>query len=1806
MFRQLSSYLPLILLSFVVPADAGTNSLCAEVKIAIKQELTLERQAFDAHMRINNGLTDTSLETVKVEVIFEDEAGNEISASNDPDDTDAAFFIREDSGGISGYSDGQWNIEPVDPESSSDLHWLIIPAPGSADGKADGKVYYVGAVLTYSLGGEENKIEVTPDYIFVKPLPELELDYFLEENVYGDDAWTDVIESPVPFTLGVRVKNFGNNTAENLKIESAQPEIVDNKQGLAIDFEIAACYVNGVLSDNTLLARFGDIEPETAGVARWLMTCTLSGTFTDFDAVVTHSDELGGELTSLLKQENLHTHLLVKDVLVDIAGRDDIHDFLAEYGDILRVYESECVDTDVTDLSSQSAIEYIGTSNDRAVCQVETPPCDSFLYIKLADPMDGNMNLSSATRNDGKQIPEANAWLSRERKENPEDGWYYYVNMFDVNTTGAYELVFEDAGTTSHAPVIQAILDKTCVEGERVSFTVEATDQDGTVPALTLSGTPAGAGFTDQGDGTGVFDWQTQEGQAGEYTLVFTASDGGLEDEETVKITVAPKEDTDIDGMTDDWEMEHFGTTDRNGAGDWDGDGIMDYYEYLLNTDPINPSTAPTVPEIRSPLENAHVAVENPVIVVENSTDEDGDTLFYDFEIYSDDHFTEMVASGEQITEGTDTTAFQIPVSLEENRSYYFRVRSTDKTAHSFWAYGKFFVNTANDPPGGLYVSFPETNTQTDTCNPVLEVISSPDPENDLLTCTFSVYSDEEMTALVTRSPDIPVPENGRTTWQIDVALIDGMTYYWRAEITDANGATAETGKRTSSAAKGLKADKTPGRTGKENLAAAPSATTLYTARDTGAASFDVNTSNHAPTLSAISMLATESEITVTRTDLTVENGRDEDGDSLTYCFELDTTDRFCSSSATSSGEVSEGTGTTSFHVESLEDNTWYFCRARASDGKAVSQWVYGSFFVNTGNDTPSTPVIKNPAQGSWSGTLTPDISVCPSTDADEQGPGSALTYFFELYDDADLANLVQQKETTDPAFTPSPALENNTIYYFRVLAVDEHSATSGWSDATLFFVKETGEDQPPENHDPVISGTPATSVNEDALYAFVPEASDADTDDTLAFSITNQPAWADFSTETGELSGTPENEDVATYEGIIITVSDASGGTDSLAPFDITVHNVNDAPQINGTPDTSVKEGAFYTFTPTATDVDEGDTLTFSILNTPAFADFDTDTGELSGTPGNTDVGVYEDIIISVTDSAGTTASLDGFTLTVIDVNAAPVAVGDNYCPPENETFTVPAPGVLDNDTDEDEGAALTAELVTGVSHGVLSLNSDGGFTYTPDTGFSGTDRFTYRANDGLAESGEAEVTLTVSDTDDPPVISPVPDQTITENTAITGLALDIEDPDTATEDLSVTACSDNQTLIPDAGITVRDRTLTIVPAEGEHGTATISVTVTDDTGNSAGAAFEVEVTSKSSPAHVRYYFLNPESLNYPVHIVSLESGNEITTGDLTFTLDRYESREITCQEMSEAGISQGDAVSGTAFYSLGQEGAGTHMLVPESFAGTQFVIPHIRYTHYFFIFSPYGTAAVHIQNSALEETVTVDKGEVTTFDAGETNPDASLVTSDLPVLVSHMALRNNIPYDVYPVPPASTDIFGLLSGQTTVAALQDYTSVTVYADNGTTQSFQVSTDQPRDIEPGGTNEEPGCALYVTADKPVAAVQADAPNGTTASPFLDPSYFGTCYGIPVEAKNVIVITTDSNLMLGLFSSSKWPVIEPLAGASGSCPGKFVLSGDALTDLKADLSGGNHIITSKPVYILYDTCNQEERHNVLGKLTSEN
>jgi VCBS repeat-containing protein len=102
---------------------------------------------------------------------------------------------------------------------------------------------------------------------------------------------------------------------------------------------------------------------------------------------------------------------------------------------------------------------------------------------------------------------------------------------------------------------------------------------------------------------------------------------------------------------------------------------------------------------------------------------------------------------------------------------------------------------------------------------------------------------------------------------------------------------------------------------------------------------------------------------------------------------------------------------------------------------------------------------------------------------------------------------------------------------------------------------------------------------------------------------------------------------------------------------------------------------------------------------------------------------------------------------------NHPPIAMNDAYSVDEGGTLAVEAAsGVLNNDSDED-GDSFSAFVINEVSHGELTLNSDGSFVYTHDGSESIYDSFSYVANAGRGGTDTATVSITVVPTNDPPL---------------------------------------------------------------------------------------------------------------------------------------------------------------------------------------------------------------------------------------------------------------------------------------------------------------------------------------------------------------------------------------------------------------------------------------------------------------------
>ena len=237
-------------------------------------------------------------------------------------------------------------------------------------------------------------------------------------------------------------------------------------------------------------------------------------------------------------------------------------------------------------------------------------------------------------------------------------------------------------------------------------------------------------------------------------------------------------------------------------------------------------------------------------------------------------------------------------------------------------------------------------------------------------------------------------------------------------------------------------------------------------------------------------------------------------------------------------------------------------------------------------------------------------------------------------------------------------------------------------------------------NSPPVIYGVPPTSVQAGNRYEFRPNASDPD-GQIPTFAIQNLPRWASFDTASGTLAGTPSNSDAAVYSNIVISASDGVA-TSSLSPFSITVVATNSLPIISGAPATSATVGVAYSFVPNASDPD-GQTLTFAILNKPSWAQFNSSTGRLYGTPASSNVGSTSGIVISVSDGRDSVA-LPAFSLAVVN----PVPQGSatlSWSPPTSNVDGTPVTNLAGYRVKYGQQASNLSETLSVPSPGITSV---------------------------------------------------------------------------------------------------------------------------------------------------------------------------------------------------------------------------------------------------------------------------------------------------------------------------------------------------------------------------------------------------------------------------------------------------------------------------------------------------------------------
>jgi hypothetical protein len=227
---------------------------------------------------------------------------------------------------------------------------------------------------------------------------------------------------------------------------------------------------------------------------------------------------------------------------------------------------------------------------------------------------------------------------------------------------------------------------------------------------------------------------------------------------------------------------------------------------------------------------------------------------------------------------------------------------------------------------------------------------------------------------------------------------------------------------------------------------------------------------------------------------------------------------------------------------------------ATPSDGANTDQ-------TNDGGSNPGSDQTNNGGSNSGNGTqnLAPAISGTPLTTVTQGNNYSFVPSASDANGDS-LSFTIDNMPGWATFNSQTGALTGTATVVGTtdgiVISVSDGEFTTHLAGFSLTVTAADSGNSGTDNQPPSISGTPATTAHEGESYTFAPVADDQD-GDTLLFSVANKPDWLSFNESTGELSGTPQAEDVGLYEAIQISVSDGPATVD-LASFNITVESTS------------------------------------------------------------------------------------------------------------------------------------------------------------------------------------------------------------------------------------------------------------------------------------------------------------------------------------------------------------------------------------------------------------------------------------------------------------------------------------------------------------------------------------------------------------------------------------------------------------------------------------------------------------------------
>ena len=584
--------------------DSKNNSVCATITLHFAQTMTMTRQAFRGTLTVFNGHDTTPMQDVKLNLEVRDEDGN-LATSHEFQIS--AESLKQFSGELSLTSG--WTL---DAQQTGSATVLFIPTKYAA--LTENKVYSFGGTLSYvdPFTGLTVARELYPVSLTVKPSPNLELTYFMQRDILGDDPLTlDVVEPIIPAEFSLIIKNNGYGAATNVRMVTDQPSIDENEKGLYIDFKLLSSILNGtektLALGQSVATDFGNIAPRNTTYAQWMFQSSLLGHFKEYDVKATHVSSYDNPDLSLLDAVTVHE--LIHGFDIEVAngqtGRAFLVNDMPDTHDLPDViYFTDGTQQPLTVATNAMATkssntEYLLTVNGTA---------GGWNYGILADPTAGRQKLKTVVRqSDGKQLPTESFWQTDRTLRDGKEWLYENKLHFADNLAGTqeqYVLTFEpvpdvilNVKTINGVPsindiakdpvqTVDVIFNKDIVaetfttddlqlncQGEKLDATKIVISQTGTrqftldLSALTQSDgyytlTVQTSGITDcegyQGQVGRKADW-IQFGGKVQYTVKVSPEEGGrvlpenrhADYEETVTLTAVPNEGYDFAGWNE-------------------------------------------------------------------------------------------------------------------------------------------------------------------------------------------------------------------------------------------------------------------------------------------------------------------------------------------------------------------------------------------------------------------------------------------------------------------------------------------------------------------------------------------------------------------------------------------------------------------------------------------------------------------------------------------------------------------------------------------------------------------------------------------------------------------------------------------------------------------------------------------------------------------------------------------------------------------------------------------------------------------------------------------------------------------------------------------------------------------------------------------------------------------------------------------------------------------------------------------------------------------------------------------------------